>query len=220
LESTPQSVGIDVVVDTRAAHLDRAPEHARNRLVEPNPRRFREFACRERRADPRFPQRFTSVDVPDPRDAALIEEKNLDGGRSPRQKSGKTLVCKFGREWFQTEVGGPRLFLLDEAHPAERSHVGERKCRTVGERQQNIRIRQGRLSALCCLYDESPGHPKMNGERAPALERDDHELPAPSDAYDAIVCEGRLKWAIVLCNHDPRKPDIRFRERLAGDRAI
>jgi hypothetical protein len=60
----------------------------------------------------------------------------------------------------------------------------------------------------------------MNGERAPRLERDDHELPASTDAYDAVVRQRRAEGARVSAYDDPRKPDIRRSERLAGDRAM
>jgi hypothetical protein len=60
----------------------------------------------------------------------------------------------------------------------------------------------------------------MNGERSPALEVDDHELPASADAYDAIAGQRRAEGARVLAYDDPRKPDIRRSERLAGDRAM
>jgi hypothetical protein len=60
----------------------------------------------------------------------------------------------------------------------------------------------------------------MNGERAPAAEREADVLPAPANPFYAVARKSHAQWALVFREHDPREPDLRVSEGLAGDRTL
>src|SRR6202790_380627 len=165
LKSALETLGVDVIVDAGPTLFDRAPEHGLNRTVKTAPSFPRERPGRTTRVNPRLPERFAGIDVADPRNATLVEQEHLDRCRSPIQQAGKPLEREIVREGLQTDLGSPRFFRSDKAHPAALPDVRERESVFVVERQQNVRV------VLVFRAPRPPaagtrGHPEMNDERS------------------------------------------------------
>ena len=106
LEPALEPLGIDVVVDARSAHFDRALQNVDDRAVKPANRRLRQRLGGPARTDPGLPQRLARIDVSDARDALLVEQKRLDRRRPPPAYSQRPR-CKVGGERFHAQVGVP-----------------------------------------------------------------------------------------------------------------
>src|ERR1700686_4818618 len=180
LKSALEPFGVDLIVDAGPTLFDRAPGDGRNRTPKTGRPFPRGGPGGTTRVNPRLPERFAGIDVADPRNATLVEQEHLDRCRSPIQQAGKPLERENVREGLQTDLGSPRFFRSDKAHPAELPDVRERESAFVVERQQNVRVGLG-IRGPRRPDDETPGHPEMNDERSPGPERDDHELAAPAD---------------------------------------
>ena len=93
-----------------------------------------EPGCGPERIEPRAPQRLVDVDVPHPRERALVEERRLERGAAARE----TLAEPRGREErVERLVADPRgeirlrLPGLEQEPGAEAPHVAVRDVRSV-----------------------------------------------------------------------------------------
>jgi hypothetical protein len=93
-----------------------------------------EPGCLPERIEPRAPQRLVDIDVPHPRERALVEERRLERGAAARE----TLAEPRGREerverLVPQPCGEIRLRLpgLEQKPGAEAPHVAVRDIRSV-----------------------------------------------------------------------------------------
>jgi len=195
LEPAAKAFRIDVVVDRRSPQLYRAPEHTLDSRVETLAGGSTERAGRGAGCNPSLPERLAGVDIPESGNSTLIEEKDFDGSRSPSKQRSEAFAREFLGERFDADPGSPRFFRPDKAHPAELPAVREAEARLIGKSQEHRRVRLGVRSA-CRLYDQPPGHPEMNDERAPGAQRDDDVLATPPDRRDSLPTD---------LAHEPRR---------------
>jgi hypothetical protein len=135
------TLGIDVIVHARPARRDGSLEDVSDRAVQPAPRRFADRVGRAARFDPRFPQRFASVDVPDPRNAGLIQEERLDRRATPRQHTQERLAGKALGKGLDPAVRVPGLVFSEETHPSKGPNVGEAQTDAVFEPDEDASVR-------------------------------------------------------------------------------
>ena len=102
-----------VVVDRRAARLNRLAQHADDRGVESLHLIATQRRPSGKRMEVRSPERLIGVDVPEAGDAALIEQRSLQTAGAPRkeraeQGSGEArlerLGAVVGEEWHVTRI--------------------------------------------------------------------------------------------------------------------
>src|SRR6202163_2208866 len=119
LKPALQPLGVDVIVDAGPSRLDGAVEHVSDRAVQPASGRLADLARRSARPDPRFPQGFASVDVSDPGDPGLVEQKGLDPRLTPVQHPRKRFSGKALRKGLHPAVGVPGVAGGQQPHPPE-----------------------------------------------------------------------------------------------------
>jgi hypothetical protein len=78
LHAAAPAVGGGVITKTRALPLDAGLEGVLDRACQARELVLVERPCGAKRVDLRSPQRFVDVDVPEPGDSSLIEERSLD----------------------------------------------------------------------------------------------------------------------------------------------
>jgi len=78
LHATPTAVRGRVIAQARALPLDAGLQGVLDRPGQARELAFSKRPCRAKRVELRPPQRFVDVDVPEPGDRSLIEERSLD----------------------------------------------------------------------------------------------------------------------------------------------
>src|SRR5829696_8538894 len=91
---------------------------------------LREVARGRERVDPRAPQRLVGVDVPDPGDGALVEDRGLDGRASCREP-----LCQItgAERRFERLASDPRIDVLVHLGRLEKEPRAEPPDVTVGK---------------------------------------------------------------------------------------
>ena len=89
LHRAPVPVRRDVVAKRRPLPLDPLPQNRSQRAVQPRQLGPVELSRGAERMELCAPERLVGVDVPDARDAPLVEEEGLDGGRPTRGRGGE-----------------------------------------------------------------------------------------------------------------------------------
>lgn len=215
MEAAAEALSVDVVGYAGTPHLDRLSQDGTDRSMEAGTRRSRERPGGTARTDPGLPERLAGVDVADPRNATLVEQEHLDGRRAASQQTGKTLQRKLVGERFQADLGSPRFFRPDKAHPSERAHVREAKERPVPEFEANVGVGVG-FDRPRGADDELPGHPEMNDHGPPRLEGCNDILAAAADPDDALA-DDLTREAPRLGRYDLVERDRGSGDRLAGE---
>ena len=166
-----------------------------------------ELAGRAERVDARAPERLVGVDVPEPRDRALVEQRALDRRAAPceplrQPRGGEARPERLDAEpdaQVRIELAG-----LEQPPRAEAAHVAVGEPAAVVERDRGPRVRVvGRA-----VGEERAGHAQMREQRAAALEADDQVLAAPLDGGDALALELGRDLARVVRRGQPVVADL------------
>ena len=152
--------------------------------------------------DPRAPERFVDVDVPEPGDRSLIEQRRLDRSEPCLERSASRFDVNDASERLDAEPlveVGIELVRLEQVPRTEPAHVAVRDVRAVVERDEQRgdadRRRAPRGSAA-----QAARHPQVDQQRAARLEANDQVLAAAIERRDALALElggdgRRLEWA-------------------------
>jgi len=137
------------------------------------------------------PQCLVDVDVPEPGNRSLIEERRLDGCASPFELGGEAASSERALEWLQPEpLLEVRLQLagLEQLPRAEAPNVSIRDVRSVVEvdNSSSVRIVGQRSSRR---MPKASRHPQVNQQSASGLEPNDQILAATLERSHLLAFE-------------------------------
>src|SRR5215207_1838664 len=164
------------------ARSGRAHQHVRDRFPQCRHLRTLECVARAERIDAGTPERLRRVDVPEPRDEALIEQRRLDRTTTQRESIGELCrgpirISGVGPE-TQIELGSGRMYV----DRAQRAGIDEDERAAILEIQDGA----GEARKLLRARGEHPiaVHAEVGVENAPIVEVEELMLPASFDARD------------------------------------
>src|SRR6185312_12830949 len=162
-----------------------------------------EVAGRPQRMDPRMPERLVGVDVPEPGDGPLVEDRGLDrrlpAGESLREVGGREPSTERLRPepYTQVRLG---LILVEQEPRTEAAEVA------VGDPRAVVELEHGPLVAGG-LVPEPAGHPQVHEQHLPAGEADDQVLAPPLDRVDAFAGQSCRRPLGIVRARQPRIVD-------------
>ncbi len=157
------------------------------------------------------PERLVRIDVPQPGQRPLVEERRLDRSAPAREPCGEGLRREAALERLLAEAGVEiRLHLagLEQEPGAEPAHVAVRDVRAVVEADQRTAVHVFGELAL----PHGPRHAQVNQQRAAAREPHDEVLPPALDALDALADELRRDLVRVLRPREAHVLDLHVLE--------
>jgi hypothetical protein len=134
LHGAAGAVGRAVVAERRSLSCDAGSERSADAAVKRGDLGVRELAGGLERVDLGTPERLVRVDVPDPGQAALVEDRGLDGSLPPLKRFGQAACGEGRRERFPADPRGEvgvELSRLGEELGAEAPDVAIHDVRAV-----------------------------------------------------------------------------------------
>jgi len=191
LHATPSAVRRGVIAQARALPFDSRLQHVLDRTCQPGELVLVERPGGTQRVDLRAPERLVDVDVPEPRDCALVEERGLDGCASPFELSAETASGERAVEWLRPQAlleVGLQLADLEQLPRAEAPNVSIRDVRSVVQvdNSPSMRIVGQRSSRR---VSKASRHPEVNQQSAPRLEPNDQILAATVERGNLLALE-------------------------------
>src|SRR5215218_4197630 len=177
LEIAERAVGLGVVAQRRAAGLDGLAQHRADLACEAMGALARlagggrERARRRFRMQPRPEQRLADIDVAEPGDQALVEERRLERRPLAPEQAGDRLAGELIAERLEPEIAEMRRGLElgpgHEVHQPEPARVVVGDARAVREVEDDVVV--GALaSSLRVELAGDAGAPALRDEEAPA----------------------------------------------------
>jgi hypothetical protein len=165
--------------------------------------------------DRRAPERFGGVDVADPSDEALIEQRRFDRSaffaqRVPKGRDGEGWIIS-----FRTEIENRRPGFRVIPHRAERSGIGQRGAKSVGELERDAG--EARQFVGRARKDPVAVHAKVRVERCAVYEVNELVLAAAFHRGDVLPF-GALRRRPRELAALRRVMGFETRERLSFDR--
>src|SRR2546428_2819275 len=201
LHSSLVPTRVDVVASRGAAEANALAERPTDRLVQSRDLFLAQRASLAKRMDPRAPERFDGVDVPDARDRALIQKQHLDRGpRATAQEPAQPRHREATRERLLPERGverhlrATRLAIalkrrrVDHRHPSELSRVGEAHRGPIHETDLSAHVA---LVHFRRSIQQLAGHAERDDERLATVEIEDHELASAAHVADSAASQAR-----------------------------
>jgi hypothetical protein len=141
--------------------------------------------------DFRPPERLVDVDVPEPCNRSLIEERGLDGCASPFELGGEAARSERALEWLQAEPlleVGLQLAGLEQLPCPEAPNVSIGDVRSVVQVDNSSTMRiVGQRSSV--RVPKASRHPEVNQQGAPRLEPNDQILAATLERSHLLAFE-------------------------------
>ena len=191
LHRAPVPVRRDVVAKRRPLPFDPLPQHGPQRAVETRQLGPVELARGAKRMNLRAPERLVRVDVPDTRQAPLVEEEGLDGCRATCRERGEA----GGGEGWCERLGAEasvevhlQVLLVEELPRPEPPDVPVTDRPAAVERERRPTVRVLRKVAPGCV-PERPGHAQVDDERPPAGEPPEQVLAPAVERHDPFPDE-------------------------------
>ncbi len=158
-----------------------------------------------------MPERLVGVDVPEPRDRALVEDRRFHRGLPPGepacQKGGREPSPERLRTVLDREV--PLGCLVIEQQPrAEAPDVAVRDPRSIVELDHRPLVRRGRVA-------EAAGHAQVDEQGGAALETDEDVLAVPLDRDDPVSLQLRGDEGRIVGSRQPGVVDAHAGEAPA-----
>ncbi len=118
----------------------------------------------------RAKQRFADVDVAQPSDAFLVQQKGLERRARRRQQGAQPRDIQFSQGiWPQPSHLGQGIDIPTGRHPAEPARIHEAQFVAACQRPHHMGVRGARLGRG--LQAQPTGHSQMNQDPGPSLGR-------------------------------------------------
>lgn len=207
----PATASVDEVRVRRTVVCDRVAEDYADRAVQAAQFDRRETRDRATRMDPRQVQALVGVDVADPGNRCLIEQRGLDRRRSvvgqalPERGKGEHSPERFGAHAGQERID-LEVRARDDAKVREFAMVVEEQGPARAERHHGAgpRIRHragwvgGRMAAKqyefsAPVHHHLSGHPEMQKQLPCTVQVEDQRLAAAADRFDPVPCDDAIE---------------------------
>lgn len=174
LEVAGFSVGVAVVPQRAAAMVEGAAKNCLDCAGQIGDLPGGEVVRANERMNPGGEERFVHVDIPQPGDQGLIEQRGFDDAGGFRQPGGE-VGCAEGKR-----LGAHRAVIIGRIpqppDAAEAPRIAEAEDDAVSEAQLEVRVLGGGLGQR--LDAESAGHSEMDVESLGVVEREDDAFAA------------------------------------------
>ena len=148
--------------------------------------------CRKpSRRDPRTEQCLANIDVSEPGDDSLIEQRGFDRRHLAGERRGEIGAPEFGFERLRAQPCQERVLLLlaplDIVEQPETAGIVEANDGTVVEPQHHMIVWCVRQPCDTCR--DPPGHAEMEQQKSVRIELDQDVLSAPAERTDTGAIE-------------------------------
>ena len=188
LEIAELAVGRDVVAQRRTAGFDRRRQGFPDRPGQPAGARGAHIGGEAAGRDPGFEQALADIDIAEPGDDPLVQERRLDRGapafkQRPQPLPVEIRAGRLGPEMRDQRVVG-ELALGHPVHHAEPPGIGEADECPVAENERDVLVVRERVGRLCVrpvlVDDHTARHAEMGQQHSAVVEADRQIFRPPS----------------------------------------